>query len=364
MRLDAKQIKSQLTLSHYEKIILDLGGDIRTQKDERWVMNTFCHHRTGGSYKLEFYPESKLFYCYTETCNGGAFDIISLIKTRWQLLGMDYHFQDVLNYIIDLCDLDIDSVTSRRPKKKSNIDNWQEDLGKYIKFKKKEVDIPEYDRWILNFFEDAYHQDWIDEGITIEAMEKFGIKWYNFRQQIVMPVYDEEDNFVGIHARNMIPELINMGLKYQPLKLLDGTEYRFPTSSVLYGLWVNKENIIKTKEVFILEAPKSVMQMESILEVNNSVALFGHNLSKYQAKVLLALGVEKVVICLDKQYKDINDPEFDIWEKWVLKIADTFKGYCEIEVVYDTEGLLGYKDSPSDCGVEAWNKLYENREII
>ena len=152
-----------------------------------------------------------------------------------------------------------------------------------------------------------------------------------------------------------------------------GTEFRFNTSNVLYGLNLTKSNIEYTGEVTLFEAPKSVMQMNDILFLNNTVGMFGMNLQNKRRDMLLKLGINKVNIALDKQYEKMYDEKgeltekFILWKKKVLAIADKFKGFAEVNVIYDADDdfpLLDYKDSPSDKGEEIWNLLYKNKECI
>ena len=56
--------------------------------------------------------------------------------------------------------------------------------------------------------------------------------------------------------------------------------------------------------------------------------------------------------------------EYSRWEKTVVKIAEQFKGFCKVNVIYDRSNLLEYKDSPSDKGENIWNILYKNKENI
>jgi hypothetical protein len=165
--------------------------------------------------------------------------------------------------------------------------------------------------------------------------------------------------------------MIELGYKYLPLKTINGMEYKFPTSQVLYGLNMNKENIKRTKSIMLFEAPKSTMQMEEILDVNISTGMFGTTLKKYQRNLILKYEVSTAYICLDKQYKQMyNDcgsktDEFIKYEEKVLKIYDELKNFVpNIYVVYDDGDVLGYKDSPSDKGKEVWDKLFERREKL
>ena len=80
--------------------------------------------------------------------------------------------------------------------------------------------------------------------------------------------------------------------------------------------------------------------------------------------MLVELGVNEVTIALDKQYPNTKSPEFGIYIKQVKKIINLFKPYCQVNVIWDKEDLLSYKDSPTDKGKEVFDILYEKRTIM
>ena len=45
-------------------------------------------------------------------------------------------------------------------------------------------------------------------------------------------------------------------------------------------------------------------------------------------------------------------------------MASLFIQYVDVSVIWDTENLLGYKDSPTDLGKEIFLRLYKNRTRI
>jgi hypothetical protein len=154
--------------------------------------------------------------------------------------------------------------------------------------------------------------------------------------------------------------------------MLDGFEYKFNSSSVLYGLNMNKMFIQGSKEVIIVEAPKGVQQLDTF-GVYNSVGLFGRSLQRDKLKLLLKYGVEKFVIALDKQYEKQFDEnkeitkDYENYIKIINKIIETIKPYAkEISIIYDKDEhcLLDFKDAPMDKGKDIWNKMYKEREII
>ena len=91
--------------------------------------------------------------------------------------------------------------------------------------------------------------------------------------------------------------------------------------------------------------------------------MFGMNLHKQQIGLLLDLGVTKFNICLDRQYESMyNNEEFDRYTKIVNDFITKLTPYGEVNVIYDTDGLLDYKDSPTDKGKDVFMKLYSSRE--
>lgn len=362
MRLDIKKLKTQLTLQDHEKIINSLDIPIIHKADNIWSLKSMCHSKTEDcGENLKLYTDSLTYTCFSHGCLNGS-DIIALVQTRKMLFDKSFTFMDSVNYIIDTLDLSIEHLTRKTPKKETF--NWDKFFGRYIRHESVYDDNEIYDESILNFFPKIYHQSFIDDNISIQTMQKYEVCYYPRNQQIVLPVRDENMQLIGLHSRNLIPDKIDIGLKYQPTKLLDNTEYNFSTSMVLYGLGQNKDNIIKTKRALIFESPKAVQQMEDILECNNSVGLFGMNMSKYKRQLLLNLGINSVDICLDKGYNIIGDDKYIEWQKRVNKIIDMFIGYVEVNVIYDRNGLLGYNDSPSDRGKEIWKTLEKEKEGV
>ena len=195
-------------------------------------------------------------------------------------------------------------------------------------------------------------------------MSKFGIGWYGRNAQVAIPVRDPDGNLVGIHARNTRRAVIDAGRKYEPLRTLT-QDYRFPTGRVCYGLYENQAAIKSSHEVVLFEAPKSTLQMVTMFGDSTScVSLFGWNCNKLRRDMLLDLGVQRVNIALDRQYHKPSGDEFAVYVRQVKKIAALFKPYCQVGIIWDKQDRLGYKDSPSDKGLEVWNQLYQERTIL
>ena len=352
----------RMTLDDYEIIMRRLGANKRGDR-----YNTICHNINGGGYNLAFNKDTRSFCCFSEcSC---SYSLLSLIKKRRELLGEPCSTYQSLKWLCN--ELGIEFNFKEEVKQvNTNIYKWQNTLLKYTKNYSNATN-QIYDKAILNYLTPCYYEPWLKEGITKESLDKFDIRWYNRLQQVVIPVYDDEGNLVGTHDRNTNPESIDYA-KYDHLRMLDGTEYKFQMGLVLYGLNMNKADIERTRTAILFEAPKSVIHIDGFYDYNISVAMFGMNLQKAKLKLLLKYGVNKFIIALDRQYKNvmINDEytkEFLKYREKVDRIIDMIRPYAqEIGVVWDNDEdrFLGYKDSPVDQGKEVWEKLFERREIV
>ena len=352
-KIDFEYIKQQIDIDQIISIMDNLGVPFVKQDNKQIIFYSICHHHSDflqHKPKLYYYIQSKSFYCYICSFNG---DIFSLVQ---QVLNYDSVVQAV-EYVCDICKIDISTCQV-----KPNIDNWQS-MKRYLPNHNEAEPLKIYNKNVLRLFKPYIHESWAAENISKKTIDKYQIMWYNKNEQIIIPVFDIDGNLVGIHGRNTKKWLVNKGLKYQPVKTLN-EEYKFPTSQVLYGLYQNQVAIEQTKEVTIFEAPKSVLQANDILERNNTVALFGWNMQPMRRDILIKYNIQSVNIALDKQYQSLDDAEFQIYQAHVNKIVRLFQPYCDVYVIWDSENLLDYKDSPTDKGKNVWDKLYNNRTLV
>ena len=345
----------KLTIQDYHNIMRKLGA---TYNGSRF--NTICHNIDGGKYNLAFNEDDKYFTCFSEC--GCSYSLLSLVKKRRELLGEPCSTYRSMKWICEQCGIAF-NFKEEVKEVNNNIYNWQNLLRYTKEHKSSENKI--YSNSILSELEDCIYLPWIDEGITEETQEKYQIKWYNRNQQVVIPVRNINGDLVGCHCRNTNPDLIADGMKYIPLHMLCGDEYKFQMGLELFGLNYNKINIEKSKSVILVESPKSVMQFDNFSMPNICVGMFGMGFSLQKLKLLLNLGVDKFTIALDKQYEEIGNTEYKSWEKKVNKIIDIVRPYAnEIAVIWDKDKLLDYKDSPTDKGEDIFIQLWNEREIL
>ena len=347
----------KLTVQDYYNILRKLGADNHGNR-----FRTICHNVDGGGFNLAFNEDDKYFTCFSEC--GCSYSLLSLVKKRKELLGEPCSTVSAMKWICEQVGIKFNFKEDVK-KVNNNVYNWQGLLRYSAKNKIAENKI--YDNYILSKLDNCIYEPWINEGITEETQQKYQIKWYNRSQQIVIPVRNVNGLLVGCHCRNTNPDLISSGMKYIPLRMLNGDEYKFQMGLELFGLNYNKINIEKSKEVILLESPKSVMQADNFSMPNICVGMFGMNFSIQKLKLLLTLGVEKYIIALDRQYDVMRGVEWDKYKSKINKIINIIQPYAkEISVMYDDDmnRLLDYKDSPTDKGEKVFMKLYNERERL
>lgn len=347
--MDAKQLKESLSMNDIYSLLEYLGANPFKEKGHLRC-TTICHG--GDSSKLYYYPESYSFTCYTQ-CH--SMDIFQLIE---KVLNVD--FKDAFNYAkeyFNITDLE------------SNVDTFDRvDMSFFNKFNKVAEPIkplPEIDSSVLNIYNDEYYIDWVKDYIMPSTMKKFNIKLDILNQRIIIPTLDDKGRLIGIRARNLNREMVDKGFKYMPLKH-NNKLYNFPMGSVLYGLYQNKENIERTKKVILFESEKSVMALDSFYHGEGiGVAVGGSSFSEIQAKMIQDLDIEECIIAYDKEFEHVGDKMERYYANKIQKtIANKLEAHCNVSVIWDMDGLLNEKDSPTDQGFEVFHELWKKRILI
>ena len=323
------------------------------------IMPTGCHNEIIGTakHKLYYYEDSKKFHCYT-CC--GSMNPFEFVVQAYRTRGIKYSLSNAAIIIERIIQERLKDgfaiVTPPSNVKKEIEEDWHKSLT-------------EYNPSIMNCFSrnKKYLKVWEKEGISFDAMDKFGIKFDMIRNRMVIPIYDDKGVFVGAKVRNFNQEDIENGRKYMPL-IHNNEIYTYDKGKILYGLNFNKKNIKNAKRAIIFESEKSTILYESLYVGNKAVSIGGSNVSVYQTELLKQYKVETVVLALDNDYSLLPnengeyDKYFGLYK--MLKEANKLdaKGF-NVEIVYDWEqSFLENKDAPIDKGREIWNKLYRNRK--
>ena len=346
--MDYAKIIENLNTDAIIHLMTELGADRYDDRGDYIIFPTICHNEDSSeaSMKLYFYKNSKVFVCYT-SC--GGMSIFKFLKHYYEERPIEYDWhQDIYEVVCNCSDFKRKEGFERTPYKS---------LRERYKVARKEVQLPEYSKNVLDCFVKHYPPEWLNDGITKEAMDVFDISYSIAHNKIIIPHYDIEGRLVGIRGRALNEwEVENVG-KYAPIRI-EQTWYKHPLSMNLYGLNVTKENIRQRGVCFLVESEKAVMQMESFSFPNCSAAVCGSSFNKYQLNILMKTCCPtEMVLCFDKE-------ELPGEEKYFFKLYDICKKYgqyCNFSFIYDREGLLNLKESPTDRGEEVFTKLLKKR---
>lgn len=325
------------------RLLEQLGAE-PVDKGTHFVCKTICHNEdpSEASEKLYYYKNTHLFMCYTE-CGGQ--NIFKFLKNYYDARDMVYDWhKDILQVILN-CSVSVNSPSNTYKSKRNE----------YLKQEVKEL--PTFSNGILEMFPKYYPYEWLSDGITPAAMDKYNIRYSNIWNKIIIPHFNVNGQLVGIRGRALNPQEAEEFGKYVPIQI-EGKWYSHPLSLNLYGLDKNKEWIKKTGKAFLFEAEKSVLQLENFSIPNCGVATCGSNLNKYQIKLLMKeCAPKEIIICYDNEEEGNSGKYFNK----LYKMCKKYSNYANMSFIYDRKGLSKMKDSPSDNGQEIFEKLLEER---
>lgn len=185
------------------------------------------------------------------------------------------------------------------------------------------------------------YEEWIKEGISYDAQVMYGVGFDLDSKRVVFPLRNRFGNLVGVKGRIMKIE-DDKERKYLYI-------YRCNNRYEWFNFHYAYPYILQTKKVFIFEAEKSSMKAFSN-NIFNTLAIGASDISVEQADIIKQIGLDvEIVLCYDQ----------GITIEEIRNQAQLFKGR-NVYAMYDSDGLLGEKDSPIDCGIDTWNKLLEN----
>lgn len=343
--MDYQAIIDELTEDRVKQILDKLQIPYE-DKGDFLLMPTYCHnHMTEeASRKLYYYKNNKIFMCYTQD---GTMSIFKFLRNFYEAQGIEYDwYSDIYQVVVG--GMAPEGFTT--PKYHS----LKEIYGK----RNSDIQLPIYGEGVLGCFIKKYPTEWLADGISQQAMDKYNIRYSISQNKIIIPHYAAATGvLVGLRGRALNQYDIDTFGKYMPVQV-QGVWYKHPLSLNLYGLYENKETIKQKKICYVFEAEKSVLQMESFDMPNCGVAVCGSQFNKYQLRLLLNLcEVNEVVICFDKEEKQGEEVYFNkLWN-----LCNKYKNYCQFSFIYDRMGLLEMKDSPTDKGEEIFKKLLEKR---
>lgn len=290
--MDYAEIISNLDTDSVIHLMTELGADRYDDRGDFVIFPTICHNleSSEASMKLYFYKKNKMFVCYTEC---GSMSIFKFLRTYYEERQIEYDWYQDIYEVVCNC--------SSFKQKEGFIKPVYKSLKERYSVVRKEVQLPEYSPNVLDCFIKYYPPEWLNDGISKLAMDKFNISYSISQNKIIIPHYDIDGRLVGIRGRTLNEwEIDNVG-KYAPIQV-EGVWYKHPLSMNLYGLNKTFMDIQRNGICYLFESEKSVMQMDSFNIPNCSAAVCGSNFNKYQLNILMKFcAPSEVVICFDKE---------------------------------------------------------------
>lgn len=196
----------------------------------------------------------------------------------------------------------------------------------------------------MNQFSDDIPQEWVDEGISVEAIKKYEIKIDHKSNRIVYPVYDNDFRLIGAKGRTRFPG-------FKELKISKYMNY-FPIGTVDYfmGMKQNKKHLLLDKKAIVFEGLKSVMKLDDWNE-HHALAAETSCLNDAQVRILIEMGLSDITIAFDK----------GIELSKIKKCTEKLRRFTNVYAIVDKHNLLNDKDAPVDRGKEIWERLFSER---
>ena len=358
--LDSNKVRDMLTTEQIIDLCCYLQGDSTYFFDAYGhpIFNTCLDHKNGDSWKLYYYPETKLFHAYTR---GESYDLFELVRRAKEF----DEFYDAYRFVVDYFKIKDDGSSQKAA---SLTDDWNifQTIQDYSKERDTSQNKTVQENLLEYFYPLAAPWEWQKEHITPEVMRYYGIRVDSALHKIIIPHRDIDGNLIGIRGRTYDPFELEEGKKYMPV-FIQGEMYNHMLGKNLFGLYENKETIKKIKKVLIVESEKAVMQCASYYGVDNCfcVATCGSSLSQDQINLIMQLGVTEVILGYDREFQGhYGDPDTDKYEEKLIKTVKPLTLYFNTYIIMDYDHLTGYKDSPTDCGKEILEKLMKQKRYI
>ena len=346
--IDIANLKSQLTEDRIIELMDDLGAPLMKADSTALVFSSICHHGAdcvSHKSRLYYYVDSQSWFCFVCHFSGDTIELVKHVK--------HLDFNQAVSYICSTLHIQVGQIEENQ-----QIDNWTE-LRRFLPNVEQEPDkLITYDPSVLSLFDHVYPQEWLDYGISSDILDKFGVGWYARQACISIPVVFN-GQLVGVRGRYTREQDVAKG-KYRPICTLDGQVFKFASSSCFYGYDQNRAAIEKSRQVVLFESEKSVLKSPSY-GINNSLAVFGSNISKRHIQLLLELGVNEVVLGFDSDYHQVGDDEFKFFVAKMKKLAAKLKPFFNCSIIYNNQGYDMYKCNMMDIPYEQAMKLWESR---
>lgn len=193
---------------------------------------------------------------------------------------------------------------------------------------------------ILTYYKPYVNDLFANDSINYETQKEFEIGYDEYSNRITIPIRSEIGDLVGVKGRLFKTDINENELKYIYLEPC-------ARSKILYGLNKTYPFIQKRGRCYIFEAEKACLQAWSY-GCYHTVSIGGKKITNQQIEKLIRLGVD-LVFAFDKDVTKIE----------IEEISNRFVDGISIYYIFDEDGILNEKESPTD-NKEKFHYLVEN----
>ena len=325
-----QELCSEIDLLEYASRTMEF----KRVNNDSW--SAHCSRHIDKTASLFITPTKQLFYCHS--CHVGG----NIINWLMEFEGLS--FNEAVDKVANMAGKDIKNLKTC------------EALAYYKKIyrcldcnsgKKNAVEREILPLDSINDFTEGIPVEWIEEGISKEAIRKYEIRIDDKANRIVYPVYDNNFNLIGFKGRTRFKNYKEMRLQ----KYMNYT--KIGTTDFFMGMKQNRESIVKNSKVIIFEGIKSVMKADDY-GYDYCLAAETSCLNDEQIKILIQLGIKDVIIGFDS--------DVELSEITTNKNIKKLKRFCNVYAIRDKHQLLGKKEdkmAPVDKGKEVFETLLE-----
>ena len=238
--LSKKDVVSSLAIEDVERFLKSLGVETIERKGKNiLICPTICHNPIDdpGSMKLYWYQDNKIFHCYTEC--GDSMSIFELYKRYMNVNNGPITDVEAEAYVKQFAkNIEVQTVDTTHSRDSIDKEKYYQERSV--------IQLNAYPQFLIDCFTHYYTVEWLNDGITKEAMDRYNILFSISQNKIIIPHYDVNNRLIGIRGRALDEwEIENIG-KYAPVKV-EQTWSQHPLSLNLYGLNKTKEAISNKK---------------------------------------------------------------------------------------------------------------------
>jgi len=335
VRYNSEQLKSmakQINLTDYIAKTEELhgvgGGDFTIK----------CpFHQGDNTPSLHIYTDKNNWHCFGCHAGGDIYD--------WIQLKEKISFHDAVKKVSKLTGNTIINCVE------SESVNVYKTINKSVEHKSTKVDRQylDYQKDYVEKYAQDFPQEWLDEGMSQEALKAYDIRIDYSANRIVYPVFDADNHFISVKGRTRNPY-------YKEAKLAKYMNYKSIGTIDFFQGWQQAiEEIKNIKSVIIFEGIKSCIKTYG-WGIKNTVASETANLSDGQLDLLIKTGIGEVIFGWD------NDQSL----KTIMANPriQMLRRFTKVSAISDRCHILGLPEdklAPVDKGEKIFRELLERR---